>query len=71
MSQNRVYRLRQLASTQGRPGLLPCSPATIWRMTRAGTFPQPFKIGQNCTVWDAAEVDAYLARQRGERVAHA
>ena len=71
MSQSRVYRLRQLASTQGRPGLLPCSPATVWRMVNTGTFPQPFKIGQNCTVWDANEVEAYLQQQRAESVTHA
>lgn len=70
MSQSRVYRLRQLASTRERLGLLPCSPATVWRMVRAGKFPKPFKIGQNCTVWDAAEVEAYIQQQRAEGATH-
>lgn len=47
-------------------GKLPVSPATIWRWTREGKFPKPFKIGASVTVWDMAEVDAFLAAQRGE-----
>jgi predicted DNA-binding transcriptional regulator AlpA len=66
MSQ-RLYRLRQLASTKQNSGLLPCSPATIWRMVNSGEFPQPFKIGQNCTVWDASEVELYIKQQQRER----
>lgn len=69
MSQ-RLLRLQQLATTPKRPGLLPCSPATVWRLVKAGSFPKPFKIGQNCTVWDAAEVEAYIQRQRAEGANH-
>lgn len=68
--QQRLIRLQQLATTPTRSGLLPCSPATIWRLTKAGKFPKPFKIGQNCTVWDAAEVEAYIQQQRAESVSH-
>ena len=57
----RVYRLRQLASQQGRPGLLPVSPATIWRWCREGRFVKPFSLGPQTTVWDAALVDQWLA----------
>lgn len=63
MSQ-RVYRIRQLASEKGRTGLLPVGSATIWRWTKSGRFPQPFKLGAMTTVWDAAEVDAFIAAQR-------
>jgi prophage regulatory protein len=59
-----LLRLRQLASTAQRPGLLPVSPTTIWRMVKAGEFPQPFKLGMKCTVWDALEVEAFIERQR-------
>jgi predicted DNA-binding transcriptional regulator AlpA len=62
----RVYRLKQLATTRRYSGLLPCSPATIWRMVKAGTFPKPFLIGQRCTVWDAAEVEAYIRQKQDE-----
>lgn len=61
MSNLRVYRLRQLASEKGRPGLLPVSPATIWRWCREGRFVLPFSLGPQTTVWDAALVDKWLA----------
>ena len=47
-----------------RKGLLPVSPATVWRWVKIGGFPSPFKIGLNTTVWDAAEVDAWLATRK-------
>jgi len=66
MSQ-RVIRLSELATTpatKSRParrGKIPVSPATIWRWVREGKFPKPFKLGESVTVWDAAEVDAFIA----------
>lgn len=70
MPQN-VIRLSELASTpasKNRParhGKLPVSPTTVWRWVREGRFPKPFKLGDSVTVWDAAEVDAFIARQAG------
>jgi prophage regulatory protein len=64
MSQ-RVIRLNDLASTPGKPGKLPVSPATIWRWVREGKFPKPFKLGASTTVWDAAEVDAFISSRAG------
>lgn len=66
MSQ-RVIRLSELATTPAtitkpaKAGKLPVSPATIWRWVREGKFPKPFKLGESVTVWDAAEVDAFIA----------
>ena len=60
----RVYRMAKLATTKNNQGLLPVSPATIWRFVKDGTFPQPFKLGENCTVWDASEVDAWLVSRK-------
>lgn len=60
----RVYRERQLTTGKGHTGLLPISPATLWRWVKLKTFPQPFKLGERVTVWDAAEVDAFLKAQR-------
>jgi prophage regulatory protein len=57
----RVLRLQQLATTKKRDGLLPVSPATVWRWVRAGKFPAPFKLGEGTTVWDADAVDAFIA----------
>lgn len=64
MSNHLVYRLRQLASTNGKPGLLPVGPATIWRWVRKGCFPKPFTMGTRCTVWDKQAVDQWLEAQR-------
>jgi predicted DNA-binding transcriptional regulator AlpA len=60
----RVYRMAMLATTKKNQGLLPVSPATIWRFVKDGTFPRPFKLGENCTVWDASEVDAWLVSRK-------
>ncbi|MCW5641136.1 MAG: AlpA family phage regulatory protein [Rhodoferax sp.] len=60
-----VFRLSQLATTKDRPGLLPVSPATLWRWVNLGRFPKPFKLGVNTTVWDAQEVANFIAQQRG------
>lgn len=70
MSQ-RVVRISDIASTpakSGKPakvGMLPVSPATIWRWTREGKFPQPFKLGDSVTVWDMAQVEAFIAQRAG------
>lgn len=64
MSQ-RVIRISELASTPAKPGLLPVSPATVWRWVREGRFPKPFKLSDHVTVWNVADVDAFVARQDG------
>ena len=60
----RVIRLAQLASRKDKPGMLPVSPATIWRWVREGKFPKPFKLGAGTTVFDAAQVEAFVAAQQ-------
>jgi prophage regulatory protein len=62
MSQ-RVLRVADIATTNNKTGLLPVSPATIWRWTRTGKFPKPFKLGASVTVWNASEVDAFIAKR--------
>jgi prophage regulatory protein len=57
-----VYRIIDLASSPKQKGKLPVSSATIWRWVKAGTFPAPFKIGPNTTVFDGEKVDQYLAQ---------
>lgn len=59
----RIIRIAELASTPKKSGILPISPATIWRWVRDGKFPQPFKIGVRTTVWNYDEIQAYIARQ--------
>lgn len=64
MNEATAYRLRQLASTPNHPGVLPVSPATLWRWVKLGKFPKPYTIGMRTTVWDKSKVDAWLAAQR-------
>lgn len=64
MSQ-RIIRLADIASTPKKKGLLPISPATVWRWVREGKFPKPFKLGDSVTVWDAAQVEAFIAQRSG------
>lgn len=63
----KVVRMRQLATRKGQPGMLPVSPATIWRWTRDKTFPTSFKLGPGVTCWDAAEVDEFIAVRYGDQ----
>jgi len=62
-----VHRLSTLATTPGKPGLFPVSPATIWRWVALGRFPKPYKLGENTTVWDAEEIAQFIAQKRGVR----
>ncbi len=59
-----VFRLAQLASTKNKPGLLPVSPATIWRWVKEGRFPKPYKLASQTTVWDAQAVESFLTQQK-------
>ena len=46
------------------------SRATIYRLMRAGQFPEPIRIGPRAVRWSLREIDAYLAsrpRARGEK----
>lgn len=62
MSQQ-VIRVADIATTKQKTGLLPVSPATIWRWAREGKFPKPFKLGESTTVWDRGAVEAFIAKQ--------
>lgn len=59
----RVIRVADIATTKEKAGLLPVSPATIWRWVREGKFPKPFKLGDSVTVWDAAAVERFITNR--------
>jgi predicted DNA-binding transcriptional regulator AlpA len=59
----RVGRISTVATTEKSKGLVPVSPATIWRWVSEGKFPKPFKLGPNTTVWDLDLVEAFLVQQ--------
>jgi prophage regulatory protein len=62
--QPRYYRINQIGSTPKRRGLLPVHPTTIWRGVKDGKFPKPIKLSEKVTVWDANEIDAWIASKR-------
>ena len=62
MSQ-RVGRIAEVATTKGRKGLVPVSPATWWRWCALGKAPAPFKLGPNTTVWDLDQIEEFLAKK--------
>ena len=61
----RVIRVAELATTKSKAGLLPVSPATVWRWVREGKFPKPFKLGESTTVWNLADVEKFIAESAG------
>ena len=65
----RVGRISTVATTEKSKGLVPVSPATIWRWMAEGKFPRPFKLGPNTTVWDLDQVEAFLAQQAAGGIA--
>lgn len=61
----RVGRISEVASTKEKKGLVPVSPATVWRWVSEGKFPAPLKLGANTTVWDLDQVEQFLAQRAG------
>ena len=59
-----VLRLSQIVTTRDKPGMLPISAATVWRLVKAGKFPQPFKLSAAVTVWDSGAVAQFIEQQR-------
>lgn len=57
--------MRDLATRNGHAGMLPVSPATIWRWVRDGKFPAPFKLGAGVTCWYVVDVEKYIALRSG------
>lgn len=37
------------------------APSTIWSWVKKGTFPKPIKLSENCTAWNAADVERWSA----------
>ena len=62
----KYIRIGGLASTTGKRGLIPASPATIWRKVKDGTFPKPVKLGDRITAWRLDDIEVWLAARHGE-----
>lgn len=61
----RIVRISEIATTKDQVGMIPVSPATIWRWVKKKKFPQPFKLSDSVTVWSLAEVEAFIAQRAG------
>lgn len=46
------------------PGILPFSPATLYRMVRRGTFPKPLKLSENISAWKVEDIRAWMDAQQ-------
>jgi len=62
----RVIRIADIATTPTKTGILPVSPAPIWRWVRDGKFPKPLKLGACVTGWYAADIEAFIAQRATE-----
>lgn len=60
----RIIRISKLASTPAKSGLIPVSPATVWRWVREGKFPAPFKLSDGITVWKLEDVEAFILERK-------
>lgn len=65
---SKLVRIAEVATTPTKAGILPVSPATIWRWVRDGKFPKPFKIGPCVTAWDMADVENFIAERSGTTI---
>ena len=65
MNQHLLIRINELASHKSQRGLIPVSPATIWRWVKAGKFPEPIRLSDRVTAWEASKVNAWIQAQAG------
>lgn len=49
------YRLTTLKQRLGVSG------SSIWLWVKQGSFPKPIKLSENCTAWNAADVERWSA----------
>lgn len=59
-------RINELATISGKGGLMPFSPATIWRKVKDGTFPKPVKLGERITAWHMDDIEEWLTARHAE-----
>lgn len=57
---SRIIRIKDIATTPTKTGILPVSPATIYRWVKEGKFPKPFKLSAGVTAWHAADIELFI-----------
>ena len=63
--QSRVFGEPAILRVEDVARLFNCSVTSVWRWTRAGTLPQPHRIGQRFTFWKREEIETALASIAG------
>ena len=55
-------RQTQLVGNKGKGiiGVIPFSPATLWRKVNSGDFPAPVKLSAGITAWKVEDVRAWM-----------
>lgn len=56
----KIIRIKDIATTPTKAGILPVSPATIWRWVRDGKFPRPFKL-HGVTAWRLTDIEQFIS----------
>ena len=58
----RLPEIGYVRQSQLIPAIFPFSPATLWRKVKAGTFPQPVKLGPRITAWNVEDIRDWIER---------
>jgi prophage regulatory protein len=61
--EQKFLRIGQLATRPQRPGRLPFSPNSIWRLAREGKFPKPVKLSAGVTAWRLEDIETWEAER--------
>lgn len=60
MQTHTTTRLLRLPQVREKTGI---STTQVYRLVKRGKFPAPFKLSERVTVWNEAEIDAWLAER--------
>ena len=56
-------KVRVIGARPASKGIIGVSEKTIWEWVKAGTFPQPIRIGGNITVWRVSDIKNWMQSQ--------
>jgi len=48
---------------KGIVGMIPFSPATLWRKVSSGDFPAPVKLSAGITAWKVEDIRAWMSQR--------
>lgn len=64
LPQTGYVRQAQLIGNKGKGiiGMIPFSPATLWRKVSSGDFPAPVKLSAGITAWKVEDIRAWMSQ---------